>query len=638
MSNAWDNLAEHYGKGLEKSHGNKLEIRRHEEPVFELNGTQLMRPANLPPHMEEAALTNLIHELHKGEHNSGARDEVMDMFRDISTAHKVVDKYPAGANLYRKHNERLEQRGPTKELNPVDKVLLEINQQGMPEKVTNNNPRWTSDSETMKWVGENQKLVDEITELSKDYDENVDKLNDLKNELTKRLLYNPPKIEQPPQPGGEGQPGEEGEKQEGEGQPGEGQPGDGEPGEGEGEGEGQGDGEPGEGEGEGEGQGDGQGEGSGQGSGSGASEMSYEDLKKAIEKLQKESSAKETKRYAKRQQQCKAHSKAEDADYKADNTSDKTKRMERREAARAAKAEAKEHSDAYKKLDEEYRKLRDELSKLQDEDYDRKNAISQSGIGSESVGFKTLSPEELKYEAPEVDHNHTETLKRSLIQYLTDKINSEDGGINPAKLPTYYNTDDLYSSDEFIKPKKTRIFIFADSSGSVEEHFNYGQDSYGEGGKLSKARAIEEAILVAGEAVQQIQNSYGCEIELEIQAFQTDCYMIKKRDEKFDAEHVSNEYRGYIGGGTQLGKAIKLVNGMPEETNTRDVIILMSDGQINGSDRDKLIRNVAGDKLWVLLGVGVRTGCAGAELFNYNAQSKKEVAEVMVKAVTETLG
>lgn len=243
--------------------------------------------------------------------------------------------------------------------------------------------------------------------------------------------------------------------------------------------------------------------------------------------------------------------------------------------------------------------------------------------GMNQHNFECISPGDLHQKVPEAVT--VQRLKEFLTEQMEVVKTDDDGGIDPAKLPTFWNgDDDIFLQEKHAKEKKVRVHLLLDASGSMDERLEDGK---------KKLDALCRATGLVAQAVDRIKREAGLDIELEAWAFESSHYKIKDGAERWDPYEFKKKYwRG--GGGTIVGPLVEQIAGIPDEEGTRDVCVIVTDGMFEPSGTEKLKEAMDGKKHWVLVGLGSDLP-DNDPLFRFVAKNMDEIEYILCQTVKE---
>jgi hypothetical protein len=237
--------------------------------------------------------------------------------------------------------------------------------------------------------------------------------------------------------------------------------------------------------------------------------------------------------------------------------------------------------------------------------------------------FECLAPGDLHQKVPEAVT--VQRLKEFLTEQMEEVKTSDDGGLDPAKLPTYWNGDDnIFQQEQVNGEKKVRVHMMLDASGSMNEEL-------GDGNK--KLDALCRATGLVAQAVDRIKRDSGLDISLEAYAFASTHWKVKGAEERWDPYEFKSKYwRG--GGSTYITKLVEQVAAVPDEEGTRDVCIVITDGAFDPGGKEALKEARDGKKKWVLVGLGDDLP-DNDPMFRFVAKSMDEIEYILCQTIKE---
>lgn len=240
-----------------------------------------------------------------------------------------------------------------------------------------------------------------------------------------------------------------------------------------------------------------------------------------------------------------------------------------------------------------------------------------------SMNFECISPGDLFQKVPEAVT--VQRLKEFLSEKMEQEVTTDDGGIDPTKLPTYWNgDDDIFVADKHKNEKKVRVHLMLDASYSMTKELTDGKKRF---------EALCRATGLVCQAVERVKRDNGMDIELEAWAFGCSDRLVKKGGDRWDPYEFKKAY--WLGGdsGTYLGGVVEKVNACADEETTRDVCIVITDGELQAEDRSKLEEVQAGKKKWILIGIG--SDLNDKKLFRFVANSLDEIEYILCQTIKE---
>lgn len=268
-----------------------------------------------------------------------------------------------------------------------------------------------------------------------------------------------------------------------------------------------------------------------------------------------------------------------------------------------------------KRRNEEY-KLRKIQEKIASKELEKLKDLEKVSISLENLDKKDL----FKVKIAQI------SIEEDLLEFLKNnqerRLQTDDGKINAAKLPTYFEPTGLFEQRPADKQEKTRIFFLVDSSGSMDglKYFN-----------------AQEALNSISQVIEKGINEYSMDLEYAIYGFNYDTVLVKDFDTPFDKESVATELRP--DGGTMPLKTIKHIENIyPEKNNTREIVFFLTDGELQeGYDT---IKNElpASKKKWVFIGIDSVQDKDAKEIFGkYNITDSSQIKEILAEAIKDNL-
>lgn len=252
-----------------------------------------------------------------------------------------------------------------------------------------------------------------------------------------------------------------------------------------------------------------------------------------------------------------------------------------------------------------------------------------SGMGGLQPGggkrtFECISPGDLKQKVPE-----TVTVQR-LKEFLTEAletVNPDDQGtIDPAKLPTYWNeNEDPFTVTSEKKIKRVRVTLLLDTSGSMDGEMEDGN---------KKRDALCRAVGLLCQAVDRITRDEGLDVSVEAWAFGEQDRLIKRAEERWEPGTFKRKYWQGGDGNTYVSKLVKNIAAVPGDSQTKDVVVIVTDGAFAGDGNERLKEaSASNDKKWLLVGIG--DGVPDTALFRSVAKSLDEIEYILCQIVKE---
>lgn len=243
--------------------------------------------------------------------------------------------------------------------------------------------------------------------------------------------------------------------------------------------------------------------------------------------------------------------------------------------------------------------------------------------GRDMHNFECISPGDLHQKVPE--HVTVQRLKEFLTEKMETVETSDDGGIDPTKLPTYWNgDDDIFKTDMHKNDKKVRVRLVLDASGSMDEKLEDGN---------KKLDALCRAAGLVAQAVDRIKRDSGLDIEMEAYAFASNHWKVKEGAERWDPYEFKKRYwRG--GGGTHISGVLDEITGIPDEESVRDVVVVVTDGAFEKGGMEKLEAAMQGKKKYVLVGLGDGLNDTN-KVFRFVAKTMDEIEYILCQTVKE---
>jgi hypothetical protein len=192
----------------------------------------------------------------------------------------------------------------------------------------------------------------------------------------------------------------------------------------------------------------------------------------------------------------------------------------------------------------------------------------------------------------------TEITKAKFEEMLKIKehksFSSESGIVNTNNLSAFFTEDieELFMETKIMKPKKSKIVIVMDASGSMHDSLLDNNRKY---------QVVVSAVKAIIESIENVNAAEGLCVDWEINGFEDDIIPYEK-------ETWENQY--HPNGGTDISRSFqtarnKLDSEMDVEGNK--IIIFLTDGQVGPRDVDQMLENIikSGSTIrLVIVGVG----------------------------------
>ena len=240
--------------------------------------------------------------------------------------------------------------------------------------------------------------------------------------------------------------------------------------------------------------------------------------------------------------------------------------------------------------------------------------------------FECVSPGDLVQKVPEAVT--VQQLKQFLTEQMDKVVVEETGAIDPAMLPQYQTApDELYQQERSVINKKVRVYLLLDASGSMREPLEGGHKKY---------EALVRATGLVCQAADKIIREDGLDIAVEAWAFGESDRLIKTGSERWDPYTFKQRYwRGSGDGATRVRGLLKTIADMPEDEETKSVVLLITDGQMDAQPADIDEAMSSGQKRWLLLGIG--DGIPDTTHFRFVAKSLEEIEYILCQTVKEAV-
>lgn len=274
----------------------------------------------------------------------------------------------------------------------------------------------------------------------------------------------------------------------------------------------------------------------------------------------------------------------------ANLTQDEAAKMQHyKNMAQQRKAELEEIRKEYYEAQDKLRKLNgqgaEEAKAYQQALAELKNAGFGQAEGCNLLGFNALDTDKLMDKNyVEIEYNPTldEVVKEVLILKQEQFDVEETGRINPRYLHEIYTDVENLFQEKDEKKIKTRVSIVVDQSGSM-------------GG--SRTEDCLHAINLLAEAFRKAINQ-GAPGDMRIYAFADDVAMLIDNVDNYkslDIRAFNNlVYGKSIGGGTNLAKAVNhVVNDVEGDPEYRNIIIIITDAEVNDSEISNMVNNIS---------------------------------------------
>lgn len=302
----------------------------------------------------------------------------------------------------------------------------------------------------------------------------------------------------------------------------------------------------------------------------------------------------------------------------------------------------------YKKLDElgeDYKKAKTKAEKAEQKaaeakakvdqmrkDAEAAQAQSMSGLNEIGMGFDKIDSEDLK-----IKKLLPENIEDEVLAFLRAreerKVNTHEGQIDPKKLPTYFNPDNLFLQTLDDAHFKTRVHFLVDISGSMGDRLDYNED---EG---SKHKMAAQAVVNICKAIEKGINMDGLEIEYGIFGFDDTAHKIKDFDQALNEQEIVRALSPR--GGTNPTQVIQDVEEkyQPDNARTKQVVFMLTDGQFGQDSYRYLEQRLGGHIKWVFLGIGadIRDDKSREVFGKYNIMRGKDMKKALGKALMDNI-
>jgi hypothetical protein len=237
-------------------------------------------------------------------------------------------------------------------------------------------------------------------------------------------------------------------------------------------------------------------------------------------------------------------------------------------------------------------------------------------------GFECITPGDLKQKVP--DAVTISQLKEFFTEHMEKSVTREEGGIDPEKLPIYWQTEEIFKDEEITNKKRVKVHLLLDTSGSMNNTLSDGTKKY---------EALVRAVGLVCQAADKIIMDEGLDIEVDAWAFGERDRVIKTGGEKWNAGQFKTRYWKGGDGITRAASLVKMTAELPDENGVNEIVLLITDGEFNDNADEEIKQAQAGKKKWILIGVGRDVDANGH--FRMVAKSTEEIEYILVRAVKE---
>jgi hypothetical protein len=253
------------------------------------------------------------------------------------------------------------------------------------------------------------------------------------------------------------------------------------------------------------------------------------------------------------------------------------------------------------------------------------------GLSKVGIGFNQIDPKDFT-----VRHLLPENIEDEVLEFLKSReqrtLNTDQGRIDPRRLPQYYQPENLFLTTLEDAHKKTRIYFLVDVSGSMSERLN------GDGGR-EKHVLSTEAVLAICKAVEK-GKAEGLDLEYGIFGFDTEAHEVKGFEQELDTAEVKKGLAPQ--GGTTPWKVIEHVETQhqPDNASTKQVVFMVSDGEFGSQDYNYIEQRLGGSIKWVFLGIDAndRYDARCRDLFGkYNVRRAQDLKKSLGRALIDNL-
>jgi len=257
------------------------------------------------------------------------------------------------------------------------------------------------------------------------------------------------------------------------------------------------------------------------------------------------------------------------------------------------------------------------------------------------LGFNALDNDKLKDKNyVNIPYNQTldELIKETLILKQEEYFSEETGKLNSRYLHEIYTDAENIFQEKDEKKIKTKVALVMDVSGSMDSTTwisSNGEYSYG---KDSRHKVCLNVMNVLASSFSKAI-SQGAPGDMSIYVFGTDVGMIKDTVSGFIPINYDTYYThiAKYGGNTNLSKAVNhVVNDLSSDPEYRNVMILVTDAEVNEEELQKMVNNISTSDVRVMyIAIGSTLNSPAAkELFGEN---NIEVPEDAIKIMQDVM-
>jgi len=226
------------------------------------------------------------------------------------------------------------------------------------------------------------------------------------------------------------------------------------------------------------------------------------------------------------------------------------------------------------------------------------------------------------------------SVKELFLQFLKNhkaqpRIHQQ-GKINAKRIHQYFDLDHLFKQYKKDAIKPTELIFVLDNSGSMKGN-NKRETTINAFLELHKA--IDEAIYNGDINADTFKYS--------VMLFGREAEYFKTFDEEFNENNFRKNYTCEEGS-TNIEPAINLIEKDEPDTNTKRIVIILTDGELQFDNYEKLYKTIDDSPAkYILIGImhsgHDRDGDLAKRFESYNIRDIKELDDVFLKAIEENI-
>ena len=349
---------------------------------------------------------------------------------------------------------------------------------------------------------------------------------------------------------------------------------------------------------------------------------------------QKDQDAEAAEKQGKKAEAARAKSEAKDHNDKAEEHEKKADALNKQAKPLDQKLQdLKKNFEAAKKAAEKAEKAAAQAEAAQGK-MDQEDAQAQAdglkGLNEIGVGFDKIQAQDLI-----VRKLVPENIEDEVLEFLRcredRKIHAREGKIDPRRLPTFYNPDNLFEYSLNDGKYKTRVHFLVDVSGSMGDKLS-GED-------VRKSAMATEAVINISKAIEKGIGE-GLDIDYGIFGFDNEAHEVKLFDQPLVEQAVKN---GLVPrGGTDPRRVIENIEekNQPDNVRTKQVVFMITDGEFGSDAYTYLEQRLGGHIKWIFLGIDADSGydkrCK--DLFGkYNVGRAKDLKNALGRALIDNM-